>query len=155
MKKNFQSGYWDSLKSQEINILIGVYRQRIRSLMKEYNLRKNAEKDEFRKEYLTSSSLEELSKDLLIRIGFKTPIYLEESVGISRKFHLEYDWYKNHGRYSNDLLATCIIAQILNYYDVNYNTSTLLSIYDISRVQLFKLYQIIDSWCQDEYWKKA
>ncbi len=155
MKKNVHGGYWDSLTSQEINILIGVYRQRIRSLMKEYNLRKSAEKDEFRKEYLTSSDLEELSKDLLIRMDIKIPIYIEEAVGIARKFHLEYDWYKNHGRYSNDLLATCIVAQILNFYDVKYNTSTLLSMYDSSRVQFFKLYQLLDEWCSKEYWMRS
>ena len=147
-----KKGYWETLTSQEINILIGVYRQRIRSLMKEFNLRKSAETDDYRKEYLTSSQLEELTKDLLIRIDIKTPIYLEESVGISRIFHTEYDWYKRHGGFSNELLSTCIVAEILNYYGVEYNTSLLLSIYDISRVQFFKLYQIIDKRCNDNYW---
>ena len=149
-----QKGYWEQLTSQEINILIGVYRQRIRSLMKEYNLRKSAETDDFRKEYLTSSQLEELTKDLLIRIDIRTPIYLEESIGISRKFHAEYNWYKKHGGFSNELLSTCIVAEILNYYNVKYDTSILLSMYDVSRIQFFKLYPVIDAWCDKYYWSK-
>lgn len=149
-----KKGFWETLTSQEINILIGIYRQRIRSLMKEYNLRKGAETDDFRKEYLTSSQLEELTKDLLIRIDIKTPIYLEEAVGISRKFHNEYNWYKRHGRFSNELLSTCIVGIILNYYNVKYDTSLLLSMYDISRIQFFKLYQIVDLWCNEHYWSK-
>jgi hypothetical protein len=150
---NYKKNYWEELSAQELQILIGIYKKRIKTLCHEYGKKVNAETDDYRKEFLDSSTVEELTKDIMILMDIKTPIYLEECIGISRKFHHDYDWYKNHGNYSNELLSTVIVAVILNHYNVKYDTNQLIDLYSVNRLRFFRLYSIVNDWCNDVYWK--
>lgn len=150
---NYKKSYWEELSAQELQILIGIYKRRIKILCKEYSKKISAETDDYRKEFLESSTVEELSKDIMILMDIKTPIYLEECVGISRKFHHNYNWFKNHGNYSNELLSTVIVSVILNHYNVKYDTNHLIDLYSVDRVRFFRLYSIVNEWCDINYWR--
>ena len=88
-------------------------------------------------------------------MGFvSNQIYKDEANLISKKFVEYYDWSNRHGRYSNELLATCIISEIFDYYKVQYSIDDLLSIQDIELDQFMKLKNILNNWSKKYYWKK-
>lgn len=143
------------LSLDDISKIINNYRLRLKDLIKLYHQKKNGLDLKYTeaKDY-TSTNMKILSKNLLDVLGFtQTSLYKKEAEILSEKLCEEFHWNRPHGNFSNEELSTCIIKEILDYYDVGYSEEELLMIYDISKSKFDVLYKKCSEWCKKNYWK--
>lgn len=144
--------HFNQLTKEEIRLLIMKYRQLIKALTDEYKKRN------FDGDYSYLDDIVELKQDainLLNYLGFNNnTIYKEEVVRILNKFAKDEEWQKRHGRYSNSLLVSSIVSEVLTHYHVKYSVDDILDMKDISLEDYIKICRVIPKWCQENYWIK-
>lgn len=138
------------LSDEEIRYLITKYRQFIKNLTNEYKKRIR-----YKGKYDTDDLYEirTRAENLLTIIGYtEDHIYKVEAISLIGKFCNEFEWLKKHSKFSNDLLATVIVGEILEHYRVNYDLQHLLGIYDISIEKYMDLGSKVEPWSEKHYW---
>lgn len=102
----------------------------------------------------TSTQVKELTKRIFNNIGFtQNTFYKEESEHITDKLCIFLSWDSPHGPYSNELLATYIVIEILKHYDVNFDMDEVILFYDCGEDKVTKLYLKCHEWCRKKYWR--
>ena len=103
-----------------------------------------------------STSVKVLSINLLNQMGYtQNTIYREECEHISQRICNELKWEIVHGRsYSNEALSSCIVSEILDYYNSEYDEIELIKNYNIPINTFIKLSLLCHEWCKERYWRK-
>ena len=142
-----------NLSLEELKYLAGIYVIRLKTIKAQINKRKNIEDDDEVVEYSDSSEVGQLTKNMIIKLGFtNNTLYHREAVIISKLFYQKFDWISTHGGYSNTDLSACIATAILDYYGVNYDPTELLNIYDINKNGYYKLLTAVKQLLHSFYW---
>ena len=146
---------YEQLSLDDLSNIINRYRYRLIDLKRLYNKKKLEEELEYiLSENDTTNTIRMMAKVLLDIFGFtKNKIYKKEVEFISEKLVDKFHWDKPHGPYSNEMMSTCIVGMIFEYYDVKYDEDELISIYGIDKKKYGVLYRKCMKWLKKKYWK--
>lgn len=124
----------------EISILSDSHYIKNKQLHKERNLPTNQTYD------LDKLSLNTKVINLINILGYnRSSLYKENAVCILDKIKL-------NERIDDDILTTCIVKEVLDFYNANYNEDTLLEINNIPETKFYEKYITINMWCKKFYW---
>jgi len=90
---------------------------------------------------------------ILSYLGYHNDIYKLESEVLSDKLYKELEWDTGGRGYTNELLATCVIREIFNYYLHEWTELQLLSIYNPNYKLFLNTSIKCSRWCNNHYWK--
>ena len=138
---------------------IKIYKYRLLNLKRKLDLRSDDNFLDYTKALdRNSTNIKILCKRFLNHLGFtQNSLYKSESEILCDKLCCYLQWWKDspQGRgYSNELLATCIVKEILEHYNSKFNEEELYSFYGVSEKELLNLQIICHRWCIANYWKE-
>ena len=92
------------------------------------------------------SELTNASHDIIVKLGYsQNTLYKEDVSLISQKIQMNIPM---------EVLATCIVKEVLDKYHSKYNEGELLSIFEIPEVDFYKQFIKFSLWCAKNYWKR-
>jgi hypothetical protein len=140
---------WSGLKKDEIRILIGKYSKILRSLRCEYNKRNNVYKIDID----LPNELQKTSLNVLGILSLNDDVMRTDVLKLLESFYKYYNWSISHGAYTNELLAVCIVTEVINHWNIKYDLDNLLEIFGLDRLSYNNLYYRIHQYADLNYWK--
>ena len=137
----------NKLKYEKNPDMITYLRNDIKILIDAYRLKKRTTFFIRNQELMEHRNKNELSYticDLISKCGFsQNTIFIEEGIVISNKIPIDQP---------EDVLATCIVKEIFDKYNVNYDERELLNIYEIPETTFYEAYLPVTIWCRKNHW---
>ena len=98
----------------------------------------------------------EVAIDILIdRLGYNKHDTVKVDAKELGKLYIEETSYKKtHSKKSIELVATGIVAEVLDYYDCQYELDELLDVFGVSSRSFYKEKERIEDFANTVYWKK-
>jgi len=139
------------LKHTEDPEMIRGYRRDILILEDAYKIKSREEIGIYSKSDYSESywheDLDELSSlavCMINKLGYtQNTLYKENALNISRRIELEGD---------KELIAACIVKNILDYYESKFDINYILKLYSINEPDFYKTYIECNRWCSKHYW---
>lgn len=87
-----------------------------------------------------------LASDIIAKLNFsQNTLFREEVISIANKITVDI---------KDEILATCIVKEVLEKYNSKYNDEELLEIYQIPEILFYEFFTLVSLWCRRNYWKK-
>jgi len=137
---------YEGLTIEEIARLINEHRLALKILTSLY-AKHRAEREE-------QSDLD-INIDILIdSLGYnKQPIIKADAKELAKFYTEETVYKKKHSKRSVELIATAVVAEVLDYHDCHYELNELLDIFGISKKAFFKEKERVEEFADAVYWK--
>jgi len=140
---------WDNLTQDEINYMIHKRMKEIRSLKQEFIKRNSIDKNS-----IVPIDLEKGTMHMLNILDIKANKVMKTDIlDILNSFYSDYEWKDKHGAYTNDLLSLCVVTEVLNHYEINYDLEYGLDSLDLDKQSYFRLYYKLNEFSRLYYWK--
>jgi hypothetical protein len=140
---------WNGLKKEDIRVLINKYKKTLRSLQCEYNKRSNV----YKVDIDLPNELQKTSLNILGILSIYDKTIRTDVLNLLDSFYKYYDWSICHGSYTNELLAVCIVTEVLNHWNINFDKDYILEMFSLSEVSYVNLYYKVKTFAVDNYWK--
>jgi len=87
-----------------------------------------------------------LASDIIAKLNFsQNTLFREEVISIANKITVDI---------KDEILATCIVKEVLEKYNSKYNDEELLDIYQIPEILFYEFFTLVSLWCRRHYWKR-
>lgn len=141
-----KSDYKD-LTADELKQLIKEHKLALKILQSLYG--------ECRAESEQVSDIEICIDILLDNLGYsKHNILFRDAKNLGQMYVEDSEYGKHHGRKNTELLATVIVAEVLDYHDYNYEIDDILNVFGVDKKQFFREKSHIEEYATTVYWKQ-
>ena len=142
------------LNDDELHFLIKRYSNFLRDLKRELKRRSSIREYDEISSYDSSAEIKMLAINLLNHLGFtKNKCYRMEIASITNALYKNDEWKERHSHYSNEELATVVVLEVMNHYNVDVDKNDVVSFYGCDEKKVDKLYMRVHNFCVDRYWK--
>lgn len=133
---------FDNLTDIELYTLKSIYQKRLNQI--NYEVKKRIQRND----------IPQISIDIMVRHGHCDDIFKADANNMYNKFNKSINWDLIHSKNTSESLALCIVYNIYEKYNIEFNPHTYLNDFGIDGTQFQMLYSKLKDWCKNNYWLK-
>jgi len=140
---------WKDMKKDDIRALICKYSKILRSLKCEYNKRSNV----YMEDIYLPGELQKTSLNVLGILSIDDKTIRTDVLKLLDGFYKHYDWGNSHGQYTNELLAVCVVSEVLNHWNIKFDYEYLVDVFNLNVDSYYTLSYRINEYAEMNYWR--
>lgn len=139
-----------SIKYAKDSREVSQLRQDILILGDAYTIQKKMQYSEYAKDIPKRigrlNDISAIAVDLISKLGFvNNTIFKQEAIVLGNIIDIPI---------AKDIIAGCIVKEILNYYHSETRDDFIMDCLDLSEIDFYKSYFIVNKWCNNFYWRR-